>query len=396
MDLNINEMLRKMVDKDASDLHISAGNPPIIRVQGRLTKLPDYPVLSEEQVEDIILKILTGQQNEKLVETKELDFSYNLPGVSRFRGNVLVEKDSLGAVFRAIPSKPQTMEQLSVPEVMRDVAMKTWGLILVTGPSGSGKSTTLASIIDYLNDVRNAHVITIEDPIEYVYKSRRCLIRQREVGINTLSFDVALRAALRQDPDIILVGEMRDRETVETCLEAAETGHLVFSTLHTNNAPDSIFRILSVFDQDRQKQIRFQVASTLRAILSQLLLPHAQRGKKRVLCTELLIATPAIRNLIREGNIHMIRSTLETGSEHKMHTMDQTLKVLYEAGKVSLETALAHAIDQGNFKKLCGMEADVGEYSQTAVQSPYKLSSTMEENFSKDPYSYYQNKTPKY
>jgi twitching motility protein PilT len=340
MELSINEMLTKMVEKGASDLHLSAGNPPIMRVQGKLTKLPEYPVLNEKQVEDLVLKILSGQQNERLVETKELDFSYNLAGVSRFRGNVLVEKDSLGAVFRAIPSKPQPMDHLGVPEVMKDIATKTWGLILVTGPSGSGKSTTLASIIDYLNDIRNAHVITIEDPIEYVYKSRRCLIRQREVGSSTLSFNNALRAALRQDPDIILLGEMRDRDTVETCLEAAETGHLVFSTLHTNNAPDSIFRILSMFNQDRQKQVRFQVASTLRAILSQLLLPHADRGKKRIICTELLVATPAVRNLIREGNIHMIRSTLETGSEHKMHTMDQSLKNFTKLEKLHLKRQL--------------------------------------------------------
>jgi twitching motility protein PilT len=359
MDITVKEMLTKAVEQDASDLHLSANNPPIIRVQGRLTRLQGYDILQPQELEGVLLKTLTGMQNEKLCDNKEIDFAYEVEGVGRFRGNIFLEMSTLGAVFRAIPTRPRTMEQLGLPQVLRELALKAWGLILVTGTSGSGKSTTLASMVDYLNDVRNAHIVTIEDPIEYVHKNRRCLIRQREVGYHTNSFSIALKSALRQDPDIILVGEMRDKETIEVALEAAETGHLVLSTLHTNNAPDSVHRIISVFSQDKQEQIRFQLASTLQGIISQLLLPNVQRGKKRVLATELLLVNPAVRNLIREGNIHMIRNVIETGAEYQMHTMDSSLKSLYEEGKISLDTAMSHAVEISNLRRL-GMGPGTG------------------------------------
>ncbi len=355
LEITVDQLLRDMVKIGASDLHISAGNPPIIRLQGRLTKLKGYKALSPETVESMLTGILTGVQNERLIAEKELDFSYSLGNMARFRGSIFMEYRALGAVFRMIPPKPLPLEELGVPSVMKELAHKRQGLILVTGPTSSGKTTTLASVIEYMNNHRNSHIVTIEDPIEYVFKNRTCLIRQREVGIHTHSFARALKSTLRQDPDVIFVGEMRDKETISTVLTAAETGHLVFSTLHTNNAVDTIHRLIDVFEPSIRNQICIQVASSLLGVFSQLLLPHKDSGKGMVLATEVLIVTPAIRNMIREERIHQIKNALITGGEYGMQSMEESLKKLYDDGKITLDVALNHAFDVEYFKELCGL-----------------------------------------
>ncbi len=363
MELTLDQLLKKMVEYDASDLHVSAGNPPIIRISGKLTRLKGYPALTPEMVEGILTGILSKNQNQRLVEDKEIDFSYAIPG-ARFRGNVFMERQSLAGAFRMIPPRPKTMQELGVPGILRELAMKRQGLILVTGPSGSGKSTTLAAAIEHMNDNRNAHIVTIEDPIEYTFKNRTCLIHQREVGPHTHSFSGALRSVLRQDPDIIMVGEMRDKETVETALLAAETGHLVLSTLHTNNAVDSVHRILDFFGED-QAQVRFQLAATLQAVFSQQLVPHRDKSKGQLMASEVMIVIPAIRNLIREGRVHMIRNILMTGSEESMCTMEAALKRLYDQGYITLETGLAHAFDLQTFRQITGLETKVTSVKYT-------------------------------
>lgn len=355
MDFTFDDLLAEVVKFKASDLHISAGTPPIIRLRGKLTRLKGYPVLTPESIETMLTTVLTGDQNEKLNRDRELDFSYCISGVARFRGNIFREKRALGAVFRMIPTIPLPLDTLGVPVIIKELAIRQYGLVIVTGPSGSGKTTTLAAIVDYMNSTRNSHVVTIEDPVEYVFQNRTCLIRQREVGVDTVSFSRALISALRQDPDVILVGEMRDRETMETALTAAETGHLVISTLHTNNAVDTINRILDIFPGNKQTQIRVQLAATLQGVFSQLLLPHRDKNRGMVLATEVLIATSGIRNMIREGHIHMIHNAIETGSERGMQTMEVALKRLYEEGKITLDEALIHAYDPESFKELMGL-----------------------------------------
>jgi len=355
MDFTFDDLLAEVVRYKASDLHVSAGTPPIIRLRGKLTRLKGYPVLTPDIIETMLTAILSGDQNEKLNRERELDFSYYIAGMARFRGNIFREKGALGAVFRMIPTAPLPLETLGVPIIIKDLADRQYGLILVTGPSGSGKTTTLAALVDYMNNTRNSHVITIEDPVEYVFQNRTCLIRQREVGVDTSSFSRALVSALRQDPDVILVGEMRDKETMETALTAAETGHLVISTLHTNNAVDTISRILDIFPGHKQTQIRVQLAATLKGVFSQLLLPHRDKKRGMVLATEVLIVTAGIRNMIREGHIHMIHNSIETGSERGMQTMEMALKKLYEEGKVTIDEALIHAYDPDSFKEMMGL-----------------------------------------
>ncbi|MCD4782267.1 MAG: type IV pilus twitching motility protein PilT [Candidatus Eremiobacteraeota bacterium] len=356
MDYTFDDLLIEVEKHKASDLHISAGTPPIIRLRGKLTRLKGYPALTTESIETMLTGLLSGDQNEKLNREKELDFSYFITGVARFRGNIFREKRSLAAAFRMIPTNPLPFEALGVPGIIKELADKQYGLILVTGPSGSGKTTTLAALVDYMNNTRNSHVVTIEDPVEYVFQNRTCLIRQREIGVDTTSFSRALISALRQDPDVILVGEMRDKETMETALTAAETGHLVISTLHTNNAVDTINRILDVFPGHKQTQIRVQLAATLQGVFSQLLLPHRDKNMSMALATEVLIVTPGIRNMIREGSAHMIHHAIETGSEYGMQTMEVALKKLYEEGKVTLEEALIHAYDPQSFRKMMGLD----------------------------------------
>ncbi|MFP4498353.1 MAG: type IV pilus twitching motility protein PilT [Vulcanimicrobiota bacterium] len=356
MELDIQKLLDHMITCQASDLHLSAEQPPIMRIKGRLKRLSKYPKLESDVLDKAIIKLLNGIQNERLYTNKEVDFSTEIKGKARFRGHVFVELKSLSAVFRMIPNNPGSMEELGVPMVLREIALKPRGLVLVTGPTGSGKTTTLASIIAYMNRARNSHIVTIEDPIEYVFESKNCLVRQREIGQHAITFPKALRASLRQDPDIIMVGEMRDATSMETVMEAAETGHLVFSTLHTNNAPDSILRILSSFPSEQSKQISTQLAAVLIAIMSQQLLPHKSVENRQVLATELMITTPAISNLIREGQVHMIRNSIETGHKHGMHTMDQNLKILLDKGEISTQTALQSCLDPKNFRNLVGID----------------------------------------
>lgn len=356
MKITIDKLLQDMFEAGASDLHISAGCPPIIRLRGKLTRLKGYPELPPNMVDSILTNALTGMQNEKLIEQKELDFSYEVDEMARFRGNIFIEKKALGAVFRMIPHEPYSIEALGVPLIIKELARKRQGLILITGPTSSGKTTTLAGVVKFMNSTRNSHIVTIEDPIEYIFHNNTCLIRQREVGAHTHSFARALNAALRQDPDVILVGEMRDKETIETVLTAAETGHLVFTTLHTNNAVDSIHRILDVFHSDMRNQISLQLSATLHGIFSQQLIPHKDRTRDMVLATEVLIVTPGVRNMIRENKIHMIRNAMFTGSEYGMQTMEQSLFKLYRANKITTEEALNHAFDIDYMKKLLNVD----------------------------------------
>lgn len=382
MDFTLDDLLKTMVQHKASDLHISSNNPPIVRVKGKLTRLKGYPVLTNEMVDSMLTNILTGFQNERLFEEKEIDFSYSVSDLARFRGNVFRENRALGGVFRMIPHTPDSLERLGVPLTIKDLARKRHGFVLVTGPSGAGKTTTLGALVDFLNNTINSHIVTIEDPIEYVFKSKTCLIRQREVGAHTMSFSRALKSTLRQDPDIILVGEMRDMETIETALTAAETGHMVISTLHTNNAVDTIGRITDVFSGPKQEQVRVQLSSTLLGVFSQLLIPHKRRERGLVLATEVLIATPGVRNMIRENKIHMIRQALETGAEHGMQTMEMSLKKLYEDNKITLEDAQMHAFDLDNFNRMIGLKSreededepfeQVADLNGSAPASPFK------------------------
>jgi twitching motility protein PilT len=352
----LKELLTQVVRQGASDLHISAGEHPILRLEGRLVKLKDHTVLEPERIERMIVGLLSGEQNERLIEDKQIDLSYAITGVARFRGNIFYEQKSLGAVFRVIPNEPKTIEQLGVPPMIKDLARKTQGLILCTGPSGSGKTTTLAAVLDYINSTRNCHIITIEDPVEYIFSNKMSLIRQREIGVHTNSFAEALRAALRQDPDVILVGEMRDLDTISTAITAAETGHLVLSTLHTNGAVDTVNRIIDVFPAHQQAQVRMQLASTLEGVFSQLLVPKV-KGKGLVLASEIMISTGAVKNLIREQRSHHLRNVIETSSELGMQTMEAALKNLYSRGLISYEDAICRAFDVESFRKLVQAEA---------------------------------------
>ncbi|MDQ7824195.1 MAG: type IV pilus twitching motility protein PilT [Candidatus Eremiobacteraeota bacterium] len=348
------ELLKRVVQQNATDLHLSGGSPPILRIMGELVPLTPLGPISPEKIQKMIFSIMSGYQNEDFINKKELDFSYEGKGLGRFRINVMFERNSIGAVFRRIPDDPYSIDQLGVPKVMKKLCEKRTGLILVTGPSGSGKSTTLAACIDYINTNTNCHIVTIEDPIEYVHKNKKALIRQREVGLHTTSFASALRHCLRQDPDVILVGEMRDLETMFTTLSAAETGHLVFSTLHTSGAVECINRVVDVFPADQQTQVRIQLATSLEGVLSQTLIPKA-KGHGMVLCVEVMVATPAVRNIIREGRLHTLRNCIETGSEYGMQTFEVSLRDLYLKGLVTYEMALSRALDVEAFKKLTGM-----------------------------------------
>lgn len=351
MDETLRDLLKRVVQQNSSDLHLSANNYPILRLKGQLIPLHTMERLTADKIQRMLVGLLSGTQYERLVNDKELDLSIALPEVARFRANLFFEQDAMGAVFRVIPNTPRDHQELGVPLIIRELAQRNQGLILVTGPSGSGKSTTLASTIEYINMTRNCHVITIEDPIEYTYVNKKSLIRQREVGVHTNSFSAALNSALRQDPDIILVGEMRDLDTMKTTLTAAETGHLVFSTLHTNGAIDSVNRVVDVFPAHQQSQVRIQLATTLEGVFSQMLIPRA-RGKGMVLATEIMIATPAVRNLIRESRSHHLRSIIETGGEYGMQTMESCLKQLVTSGLITYEDALARAFDVESFKQI--------------------------------------------
>jgi twitching motility protein PilT len=348
-DVPITELLEIVVDRGASDLHLTSGAPPVIRLNGVLARLENYASLEPDQLQRMIYAILTQRQRERLEQDLELDVSYALPGKGRFRVNVYFQRDALGAAFRMIPFEIKSIEQLGLPTQSEDFARLPRGLVLVTGPTGSGKSTTLAAMIDVVNNEREQHIMTVEDPIEFLHKHKHCIVNQREVGHDTQSFAMALKHVLRQDPDVILVGEMRDLETIQTALTAAETGHLVFATLHTQDAPQTIDRIIDVFPPFQQQQVRVQLAVTLQGVLTQQLLPTPD-GMGRVAAAEILVATPAVQNLIREAKVHQIYSTMQAGAKYGMQTMDQALTSMVKGGRITYETAVerCHNVDELN------------------------------------------------
>jgi twitching motility protein PilT len=345
--MEIKELLITAKDKDASDLHLNIGIPPIIRINGKLIKL-DFPELTPEITHEMIYSILNEKQKSDFEKFGELDLSYELANISRFRVNVFKHRRGKAAAFRLIPEKISTLSELNLPSILSDFADKEKGLVLITGPTGSGKSTTLASLIDIINKNRYDNIITIEDPIEFIHYHKNCLITQREVGSHTESFASALRSALREDPDVILVGEMRDLETISMALTAAETGHLVFSTVHTISAGETVERIIDVFPPHQQNQVRMQIAGSLLGIVAQILIPTLDE-KGRVPALEIMIANPAIRNLIREGKAYQIPSTIQISKKEGMQSLDQSLKDLVMEGKISQEDALKKAIDKKVF-----------------------------------------------
>ncbi len=343
----IDAFLKLMVDKGASDLHMASGNPPIMRIHGDLQRVK-YKVLENDELKAMLYEITPEERIKVFEETGDVDFGFELPGLARFRVNLFQQKHGIGAVFRLIPSKVKTAEELGLPSIVTKLAMLPKGLVLVTGPTGSGKSTTLAAIIDYANRNRQDHILTIEDPIEFVHKSQGCLVNQREVGVHTKSFASALRAALREDPDIILVGEMRDLETISLAIEAAMTGHLVLATLHTLNAAKTVDRIIEIFPHAQQPQIRSTLADSLRAVVSQTMFKRIDRPG-RVVAFEILIATPAARNLIREGKTYQIPSIIQTGRKYGMISLDDSIMELLKKGIISPEEALNKAVDKSRF-----------------------------------------------
>jgi twitching motility protein PilT len=334
------ELLKALVELEGSDLHITTNTPPQVRIHGRLQPL-DLPVLTPAETKQLAYSVLTDSQKRRFEETMELDFSFGMRGLARFRCNVFNQRGAVAAVYRVIPEKIKGFHELGLPPVIATLAERPRGLVLVTGPTGSGKSTTLAAMIDKINGERHDHILTIEDPIEYIHPHKKCVVNQREVHGDTHSFTAALRAALREDPDIVLIGEMRDLETIESALRIAETGHLTFATLHTNSAAQTINRIIDVFPAHQQGQIRTQLSLVLEGVVCQTLLPRAD-GTGRALAMEILVPTPAIRNLIRDDKIHQIYSSMQAGQEKMgMQTMNQSLATLYLKKQVSVEAALA-------------------------------------------------------
>lgn len=339
---SIYDLLKIMIEKGASDLHITTASPPRLRVDGKLVPL-DHPQLTPVETKSLCYSILTDAQKHKFEEHSELDLSFGVKGLSRFRGNVFMQRGAVAGAFRTIPFEIKTFKDLGLPEVMNELVKKPRGLILCTGPTGSGKSTTLAAMIDRINSERYEHIITVEDPIEYLHGHKKCLINQREVNADTASFKDALKYVLRQDPDVVLIGEMRDLETIEAALTVSETGHLTLATLHTNSAVQTINRIIDVFPAHQQEQIRVQLSFVLEGVLSQQLITK-KSGKGRALAVELLIPNPAIRNLIREDKVHQIYSTMQTGqTKFGMQTMNQSLIELYTKGHISYEDAIGRS-----------------------------------------------------
>jgi twitching motility protein PilT len=345
---NIDILLRTLVIKKSSDLHFQAGSPPIFRVNGELS-FSDLTPLSSSDIEKYIYSIMTKQQRDEFSRSHRFDFSYSVPGIARFRVNVYQQRGCVGAVMRCIPFEIPTMEELGLPLVIKELAIKPNGLILVTGPTGSGKSSTLAAIIGYINNNIKGHIITIEDPLEFVHQNKLCEINQREVGIDTDSFSSALRDTLREDPNVILVGEMRDLETISNAITAAETGHLVFATLHTNDAVQTVDRMVDVFPSHQQPQIRTQLASTLRAVIAQQLL-RKKDGSGRVAAFEVMIANSAIKHLIKEGHTNQISTAIQTGRQEGMQSLEQSLKKLCQDGIISAEEAMHKANDPKAFE----------------------------------------------
>ena len=352
-ELHVNDLLERVLDLGGSDLHLTAGIHPSVRVHGELKPLTEFPVLTPSELRRMVYAILTQKQREKFENDLELDTSHSIAGKGRFRVNVFQQRDAIGSVMRVIPFEVVPLDNLGLPGVVTTLAELPRGLVLVTGPTGSGKSTTLASLIDIINATRPVHIMTVEDPIEFLHHHKKSVVNQREVGEDTYSFANALKHVLRQDPDVILVGEMRDLETISTAITAAETGHLVFATLHTQDAPQTVDRIIDVFPSHQQQQVRVQLASSLQAVVTQQLVPtKAKTG--RAVAVEVLIATPAIRNLVREGKTHQIYSSMQAGGKFGMQTMDQSLADLVKAGKVSMETAIERCSNVEDLRRLSG------------------------------------------
>ena len=339
---SIDDLLEQMVARGASDLHLTVGSKPAIRVNGRIERLEEIEVLAPEDTQQLLYQILSSEQQKNFEIKRQLDFAHSVPGLARFRVNVYFQRGSLGGAFRLIPEAIKTLEELGLPSSLHQLAEKPRGLVLVTGPTGSGKSTTLASLIDEVNRTRSDHILTIEDPVEFVHRHKKCIVNQREIGFDAPSFSEGLRAALRQDPDVILVGEMRDLETIATALTAAETGHLVLGTLHTQSASSTVDRIIDVFPPSQQEQVRIQIAGALQGIVTQALLPTAD-GTTRVAALEILLPDDATRNLIRQGKVEQIYTIMQTGTQRGMQTMEQSLTELTLRGVVGLETALARS-----------------------------------------------------
>ena len=352
MQITLPELLQKMTDMGGSDLHLTTNSPPQVRVHGHLAPLAGYASFTSGETKRLAYSVLTDAQKHRFEENLELDFSFGLKGMSRFRANLFNQKGAVGAVFRAIPYEIKSFEALGLPKVISDLCKKPRGLILVTGPTGSGKSTTLAAMVDKINIERHEHILTIEDPIEFLHNHKNCLVNQREVAADTHGFAPALRSALRQDPDVVLVGEMRDLETIEMALRIAETGHLTFATLHTNSAYSSINRIIDVFPSAQQSQVRTQLSLVLEGILCQSLLPKAT-GDGRVMALEILMPNAAIRNLIREDKIHQIYSMMQTGQDKfGMQTFNQALATLHHKRQITLETAMQRSSNADELKDL--------------------------------------------
>lgn len=346
----LDAFFKLMVDQGASDLHLVSGSQPILRVSGELQRVR-YPLLENDDLKKMLFEIAPEHKIKTFEETGDIDFAYEIPGLARYRANYFMQKYGIGAVFRQIPDTILTVEQLGLPAVLNRLPMFPKGLVLVTGPTGSGKSTTLAALIDYANTHRKDHILTIEDPIEFVHKSKSCVVNHREIGLHTQSFATALRAALREDPDIILVGELRDLETIQLAIEAASTGHLVMATLHTQNAAKTVDRMIDVFPQEQQEQIRATLADSLQAVVAQTLFKRCDR-KGRCAALEILIATPAVRNLIRDGKTYQLPTVLQTGKKYGMQSLDDAILEHLEQGRINPEDAYLHCLDKQRFRAL--------------------------------------------
>src|SRR5215218_5615784 len=352
MDFDFAEVLLTVMERGASDLHLTSGSPPMIRERGQLLPL-DYPTLTPQVVREVVYSILSNDQRQKLETDWQIDLAYSIPGKARFRVNAYFQRASIGAAFRLIPSEMPRLGDLGLPTILEEFTRKPRGFVLVTGPTGSGKSTTLAAMLDLINERRHEHIMTIEDPIEFLHRHRNCIVNQRELGADAKSFSLALKAALRQDPDVILVGEMRDLETISTALTAAETGHLVFATLHTQDTAQTVDRIVDVFPPAQQHQVRTQLSIALQGIVTQQLIPTADGGS-RVCACEVLVPTPAVRNLVREGKTHQLYSALQTGGSHGMQTMDAALADMVRRQKITRELAESRSSAPEELRRLMG------------------------------------------
>jgi twitching motility protein PilT len=346
-------VLSRMVEVRASDVHLTPGFPPAIRVRGRITPMEDYPVLTPQETREIVYSILNDAQRKQFENNQQLDLAYAIPNVARFRVNCYFQRGAISAAFRLIPSEIQSLESLGLPLVLEEFARKPRGFVLFTGPTGSGKTTSLASMVELINSEREEHILTIEDPIEFLHTHKKCIVNQREIGADAIDFAQALKGALRQDPDVILVGEMRDLETISTALTAAETGHLVFATLHTQSTAQTVDRIIDVFPPHQQQQVRMQLSVALQGIVTQQLLPTAD-GASRIVACEVLVPTPAVRNLIREGKTHQIYSALQTSGAVGMQTMDAHLAQLVRMGKITRSLAEQRATIPEELRRLLG------------------------------------------